>query len=1139
MYKLIKMDTQESAADILKEVNGLRARRHRFILPLLTAFIITESKSSEILCIVTPYAEGGDMDDWIHRETVPLQPPHMLDEAPRKTFIYESIMRLTEAVAYIHSKIDDRWCGHFDIKPRNIFLFLENGVWLWKIGDFGHSDLKYSSEKGTMRKAVGTHRYQPPEYYKSTSETEYGLSFDVWCLGCVLLELITIGVFSWTDNKMVSLEQDLMKEFNNGEPFCFRIAGIIPAWVGYLKGATQERKVLQAIRIIQEMLAIKIKSRLYAFDAALDFLELLNPSIGEIGFIELCQQLTKGQAPTTSFVEFYDPILRLRIRKQSEHHTERYIEIRTRCLREEGWPDRPRVRKNSFRGTDKDTRPPLSTLPSYYQEEGFYGRDDMKKWLKLLFQNTAIVALVGLGGIGKSHLAYEYVSQAQKREAEVGRTLHTFWVRCRNASSFAESYLEIFRTTDEAHHQYSSGQTVSKYETDRISLKRVQRFLLDLKCNWILVLDGVEDANAKWMGWCPFEQRGTKAYGKILITTQNKEVALRLVSQPHNIITVESLDLNDSVALLLQGIDTIAPGDRKDAKELVDKLYLPILIKLIARHITIHGPGGQNLAKISRRLSKREELIRQISQLDAQDIRFEELRAVRRVYDIVFKDFFETHSDCRKVFRLLCHFSNDNINRHWMECDFRVKLLEDTFSAFTNRGYIKPIDASGSCYAMHDIVQSMYLAWIRCRSSDPARDLWNGYTRALAIIYEDYRPRGGSQKRSEKGRSTPGHLMKLRYKDHVEEFLKYVDHHVYNLGEFEQSAAEAVVTFARWFDDEGRAEVGQRLLQLVIDQGVKEDSERRCELQARRDLIQSLTSNASGRTKKEVLGRAKIEADTALQIALKVENIDYIWKTRREFVYLFCAMGKFKDAEAQLQILRDMHSQLRQSHNFELDLGGCEDLCAFSRGRITGDREKLENTQLKLREEIKSLCESSLNDYKMFERLENTKGDLALTCLTLMESLGPYQPEDKKRCKKGKELWKEARQLYIDVYEQRKAHYKAEAREHEDHKHVIDASRNFAIAHLRYGFWLKDSNPKKIARLKDAVASLREVLRKYETNANVEASNTDVRYTAYWLQDAINCLSELEPTTEYENDLATLKKKYDLIDTVARNVTAM
>jgi hypothetical protein len=54
--------------------------------------------------------------------------------------------------------------------------------------------------------------------------------------------------------------------------------------------------------------------------------------------------------------------------------------------------------------------------------------------------------------------------------------------------------------------------------------------------------------------------------------------------------------------------------------------------------------------------------------------------------------------------------------------------------------------------------------------------------------------------------------MKLRYKDHVEEFLKYVDHHGDNLGKFMQNAAEAVVTFARWFDDEGRVEVGQRLL---------------------------------------------------------------------------------------------------------------------------------------------------------------------------------------------------------------------------------------------------------------------------------------------------------------------------------------
>jgi serine/threonine protein kinase len=1130
------MGTQESATDILKEVNSLRARRHRSILPLSAAFIVAENESSQNLFIVTPYAEGGNMNDWLRSKTTPLQPPDMFDEASRKFFIYQSIRSLTEAVAYIHSKIDDRWCGHFDIKPNNILLFLENRVWLWKIGDFGHSDLKYSTEKGTTRKAMGTNRYQPPEYYQSMSETQYGLYFDVWSLGCVLLELTTIGVFSWTDNMMISLEIELNAEFNSGEQFSYRVPGIIPAWARYLKNATREEKVHRVISIIQEMLANEIRSRLYAFDAALDFLELLNPNIGDNEFEELCQQLIKGQAPTASLGEFYEPILRLRM--EPMHHNQRYTEIRTRYLLKEGWPNRHRVPQNSANGIGIDTLPALSNLPLRYQEEGFYGREEMKTRLKLLFQTTAVVALVGLGGIGKSHLAYEYASQAQKDEAELGRVLHTFWVRCRNASSFEESYLEISGIAHEAHHQEVSEQTGSNYGTPQI-LKRVKRVLLDLKCNWILVVDGVEDANAEWLRWCPFEQQGTKAYGKILITTKNKEVALKLVSQPHNVITVESLDVNDSVALLSQGINTIALEDRKDAMELVEKLYLPVLIKLIGRQITIKGPGGQNLAKMSHRLSNKEELIRQISRLDAKDIRFEELRAVRRVYDIVFSEFFETQSDCRDVFRLLCHFSNDNINRQWMECDFGVELLEDTFSALTNRGFLKLVDANGSRYAMHDIVQSMYMAWIRSRSSDPAKDLWYGYTRALAIIYESYRPRRASQKRSDEGRSTPSHLMKLRYKDHVEEFLKYVDHHGDNLGKFFQTAAEAVVTFARWFDDEGRVAVGQRLLRLVIDQGVKEDSTRRCELQARRDLIQSLTSNASGRTKRDVLDRGRLEANKALQIALKVGDMVSIWKTRRECIYLFCAMEKFNDAKEQLQILRDMRSQLPQSNTFELDLRGCEDMYDFSRGRITGDPEKLESTRLRLREEIKSLHGVSSNNDKIVEQLENRKGDLALTCLTLLEALGTYQPEDRAKCDKGRELWNEALQQYTDVHKQRDARYTAEAREHRNHKRVNDAYRNIFIARLRYGFWMKDSEPKIKARLIDAVDGLRDILKVYETKANLKTSNTDVRCTAYWLLRGLNRLSELEQTMEYEKELAALRKKYDLIDAVERNVRAM
>jgi hypothetical protein len=298
-------------------------------------------------------------------------------------------------------------------------------------------------------------------------------------------------------------------------------------------------------------------------------------------------------------------------------------------------------------------------------------------------------------------------------------------------------------------------------------------------------------------------------------------------------------------------------------------------------------------------------------------------------------------------------------------------------------------------------------------------------------------------------------------------------------------------------------------------------------------LVQSIRSNASGRDKIKALECAKGEADQAIQIALKVGNIVSIWKTRREMVHLFCAMERFNDAEAQLAILRDTHSQLPQSDDLKLDLRGCEDLCDFSRATLKDNhynKDKLEEIQARLREEVEQLKELSVHDNKFFERLEKTNGDLAITSLTLMEALGPYQSEDKMKCEKGEKLGKEARRLYSGISKQRKARYQAEAREYEDHKHIIDADLNIVIACLRFGFWKSDE-----VILEDAAGSLQKILMKYE-KVNLETSNTDVRRTAYWLQRAWNYLGKLKEAAEYENDLAMLQEKYNLVDAVARSL---
>ena len=1113
----------------LKEIYSLQARRHRYILPLLSTFVVAHDGPGESLFIITPYAQGGDMDKWLRSIEVPSNPPAMAHDTSRATFIFDSIMSLPEALTYLHSKIGDQWCGHYDIKPHNIFLFQEKGVWLWKIGDFGLSDLRWSSDKGTTDN-IGTDEYQPPEYHKSPTGTTYGPSFDVWSLGCVSIQLLTILKYSWTGQKIDHLKKDMAQNSGPASTFSFRTASNVAKWSKFLEGETKEEKVRHAIRIVLGMLTIEPENRLYAFDAALDFQELCNPDMTSEDFEKRCQELLRGQGPSPSFEHYYHPIIRMR--SDSKYRKEAFTNIRTRCLEEAGWPNRPRASRSSFPTSSLPigSFEPLSTLPSHYQEDYLYGREDMLERIRSAFAHTTLVALVGLGGIGKSHLAWQYAANARKSALDAGNIVHTFWVRCRNESAFRASYGEIAE---------ASGQTHTKMSSK--ALTAVKNWLLKLRCTWILILDGVENANVKWLGkWCPFEQ-GSKPYGKILITTKVRQIGVLLCRQPDNALNVDSLSVEDGVKLLLQGTESIGPHDKEDAEILVHKLYLPILIKLIARRIAYLGQGGRNITEFAKRLSSQEELVVELSKLDARDPKFEELRAVKRVYELVFNDVFEKHPNSRVIFKMVCFFAHDNIDRHWMIAEFREKSPEEALSLFVDRGYIWLTSGSyQSQYAVHPVVQSMFRAWMCNCSTDIKRDFWSAYQRVLWMIYADYRHEKKNQQlhlsdgnQIAEKRQIPTHLRKLRYKDHVEEFLKYVNHHPKSLGKFNKNSADCLITFARWFDDENEFHIGQRLLQLVIDQGFDDRGDKECksELQAQRDLMHSLTTSTAGRTKDDALSRAKIYAQSALKRAIDVGDKIIIWKTRRDCLYVLCRMYERKDALAELNELQILYGELqsqKDKHQLELELEECTSVCLNCQGLVENDPVKLEEARQKLANCIRLLENQPRKNQKWTKRLEGVRQAFASTSLNTMEHLVTFGNATEETQLIGKRLGKEAFDIYQDIWQKRQSQYMAQALEFKNHKHVTDARRDCAIANTRRGLCKAEVFRKRFGMAEDAQETLGEVLDAY-AKTGLRTTDRDVRAAAYRLRETLQFLHKHEQTAGYDEKAMIVENKYDLL----------
>lgn len=160
-----KMSASEQASTF-QEVEILKKLSHPNIIKYMDSF-----KQAGQLCIVTEFAEGGDMHQKLClNKAVPIA----------EDVILSWFVQLSLALAYTHkNKI-----LHRDLKLRNIFLTKDNKI---KLGDFGIARIL----KNTMELAhtvVGTPYYLSPEICENKA---YNHKSDVWSLGCVLYEMCT------------------------------------------------------------------------------------------------------------------------------------------------------------------------------------------------------------------------------------------------------------------------------------------------------------------------------------------------------------------------------------------------------------------------------------------------------------------------------------------------------------------------------------------------------------------------------------------------------------------------------------------------------------------------------------------------------------------------------------------------------------------------------------------------------------------------------------------------------------------------------------------------------------------------------------------------------------------------------------
>lgn len=161
-------------------------------------------KLGEKFVLIMDYLEGYDLDNWTDCQR---KANYILS---KEEFLRLAI-HLSETIAYMHSF----GITHRDIKPANI-IFTENRLVLV---DFGIA-CYYKNYRGKIPECNyigGTPLYMAPEVYK---RSELLGRQDVWSLGCVLYDLVTLtdGIYTVFVEKFAKMTRKPQEKF--GMPRC-------------------------------------------------------------------------------------------------------------------------------------------------------------------------------------------------------------------------------------------------------------------------------------------------------------------------------------------------------------------------------------------------------------------------------------------------------------------------------------------------------------------------------------------------------------------------------------------------------------------------------------------------------------------------------------------------------------------------------------------------------------------------------------------------------------------------------------------------------------------------------------------------------------------------------------------------------
>jgi tetratricopeptide (TPR) repeat protein len=248
---------------------------------------------------------------------------------------------------------------------------------------------------------------------------------------------------------------------------------------------------------------------------------------------------------------------------------------------------------------------PFERNPSFTSRES-----EMTRLRQALFagQQTAKVAITGLGGVGKTQLALELVYRIRAEH----KSCSVIWIPATSKESLAQAYLNAAREL-----------CIPGCEDDKADVKKLVRDYLSRESagQWLLIFDNVDDVDM-WTDK-PQEESGRlidslprSSRGAIIFTTRDKKTAVKLARR--RVIEMSEMDPAGGEQLLRNYlVDQDLLNNHTAAMALLTQLtYLPLAIVQATEYINENGIGLQDYLSL---LEEQEEDVIELLSEDFED----------------------------------------------------------------------------------------------------------------------------------------------------------------------------------------------------------------------------------------------------------------------------------------------------------------------------------------------------------------------------------------------------------------------------------------------------------------------------------------------------------------------------------------